>query len=235
MVTLSAVLNDPLSICMNRLSVERLEHERNEKPLFHNVDAEWQSGDLVQLVGPNGSGKTTFLRIVCGLIRPTSGEVRWNGHSSKSFEFLSSLLYLGHQIGVKTSLTPLENLRWYFGIHGTKAEGASQVLPSEESMLSALDKVGLSALVHTPCYSLSAGQQRRSALARLYLSEAPLWILDEPFTAIDKQGVKELEELIHVHTDRGGIVVVTTHQSFNAENVKILDLAQYKPKRRAYL
>jgi len=189
MVTLSAVFSDPLSICMNRLSVEHLEHERNERMLFKDLDAEWQSGDLVQVSGPNGSAKTTLLRILCGLIRATSGSVSWNGHDSRSYEFLSSLLYLGHQIGVKASMTPLEN---------------------------------------------SAGQQRRSALARLYLSQAPLWILDEPFTAIDKQGVAELERLIEAHTDRGGIALITTHQSFAVSKLKTLDLEQYKVAGRSY-
>jgi len=234
MVTLSAVFSDPLSICMNRLSVEHLEHERNERMLFKDLDAEWQSGDLVQVSGPNGSGKTTLLRILCGLIRATSGSVSWNGHDSRSYEFLSSLLYLGHQIGVKASMTPLENLRWYFGLNGVKVENGDASLPSEADYLEALSKVGLSPYIHTPCYNLSAGQQRRSALARLYLSQAPLWILDEPFTAIDKQGVAELERLIEAHTDRGGIALITTHQSFAVSKLKTLDLEQYKVAGRSY-
>jgi heme exporter protein A len=213
---------------MNRLSVEHLEHRRNDIPLFGNLSSDWESGDLVQVIGPNGSGKTTFLRIVCGLIRPSGGNVSWNGHAPSSYEFLSSLLYLGHQIGIKSQLTPLENLRWYFGLNGRKSVSSSALIPSEAECLQALSELGLLLHAHSPCYSLSAGQQRRAALARLYLSQAPLWILDEPFTAIDKQGVQALEALIQSHTERGGIVLVTTHQSFQVANRKTLDLEQYK-------
>ena len=209
---------------MNCLSLENIDFERDDVSIFRNLKARWESGDIVQIAGQNGSGKTTLLRIITGLITPQQGRVLWNNYSNGSFEFRSSLLYLGHQVGVKLTMTPLENLAWYFGLNGRKSAVNQQGIDGTQ-LSEALAMVGLKFHLDVPCYQLSAGQHRRVALARLYLSNAPLWILDEPFTAIDAAGVVALEERIDRHARQGGIVLLTTHQSWNSESMKVFDLS----------
>jgi heme exporter protein A len=214
---------------MNNLVVDALSFERDDILLFEHVNADWRSGDIVQLAGQNGSGKTTLMRTITGFLQPLAGEVRWNGSAVSSYEFKSSLLYLGHQVGVKATMTPLENLAWYFALNGVKAKAFKAI--GQKELLEALDRVGLASFAEVPCYQLSAGQQRRVALARLMLSEAPLWVLDEPFTAIDKAGVVELESCIEKHAEAGGIVILTTHQAWQSGQVKLLDMARFKPQK----
>lgn len=217
-----------MRVGMNCLSIEQLGFERNDIPLFEGVNAQWNAGDIVQLGGPNGSGKTTLLRILAGFMPATRGRVLWNNEPVTSFSCKAALLYLGHHVGVKLTLTPLENLIWYFGLHGRKAVAPHEAALSKKDMLSALNKVDLFDYADVPCYQLSAGQQRRVALARLYLSRAPLWLLDEPFTAIDKLGVQALEERLNQQVSDGGIVLLTTHQRCRAENIQLFDLARFK-------
>lgn len=212
------------------LTLNNISCERDDRVLFSQLTATFSSGDLVQVVGPNGAGKTSLLKILTGLSHCYTGDLAWQDPSLgecsiPSYDFYSSLLYLGHSIGVNSSLTPLENLRWYFGLHGAK--GAEKTDVSHSEIIAALDKVGLAGYEDFPTYQMSAGQQRRIALARLYLSQAPLWVLDEPFTAIDKQGVAELEQCFNVHRQRGGIVILTTHQSMHESKPLIIDLADY--------
>ncbi len=186
------------------LEVKELFCERDERVLFEDLCFSLNPGEIIQVEGPNGSGKTTLLRILSGLSQAFEGDVLFNGQSVSEArdEFLSSLLYFGHLPGVKATLTPEENLRWYCALHPhTRAEGISE----------ALTNVGLYGYEDVPCHSLSAGQNRRVSLARLYLSDAPLWILDEPFTAIDKRGVARKEALIASHAEQGGSVILTTH------------------------
>lgn len=213
---------------MNSFLIDQLSFERDDVPLFENLSAHWSSGDIVQLIGPNGAGKTTLMRILSGLLLPTQGQLRWNDEALNSYAFASNLLYLGHEVGVKATLTPLENLQWYFSLHGPKKGADSEV--SKEELERALHSVGLDLYKDTPSYQLSAGQRRRVALARLTISKAALWILDEPFTAIDKAGVEDLEQRIEAHAQNGGIVILSTHQAWKSENLKILDLNAYKPK-----
>lgn len=222
---------------MNCLSVDQLGFERNDSLLFSSVNACWQNGNIVQLLGHNGCGKTTFMRILAGLLSPSSGSVMWNDTPPSAFSFRSSLLYLGHHVGVKQTLTPLENLQWYFGLHGRKLPvDRSSMLSAEvdEALCrQALAKVGLRVYAEVPCYQLSAGQQRRAALARLLISKAPIWILDEPFTAIDVHGVAMLEEQIEAHAEQGGIVILTSHQAWQSPSVIRFDLEQYTRFSRA--
>ncbi|MGR9116306.1 MAG: cytochrome c biogenesis heme-transporting ATPase CcmA [Gammaproteobacteria bacterium] len=187
------------------LTVQNLSCERDDRVLFEALNFTVQEHDILQVEGPNGSGKTTLLRILCGLNSHYSGHIFWQGEELANIreQYCHNLLYVGHHAGVKAALTPEENLRWLKALQ-PQALGKGDI---EE----ALAKVGLYGYEDVPCYMLSAGQQRRVGLARLYMSTAKLWILDEPFTALDKKGVGEKEKLIAAHAERGGAVILTTH------------------------
>lgn len=176
------------------LAVEGLALERGGRELLSDFSLRVHSGELVLIEGENGSGKTSLLRVLAGLSR--------YGHSGDIRHRADSLLYLGHKPGLKGLLTPRENLGWYCSSQGR--DGAAI-----ESALAAVDLVGFED-VH--CHSLSAGQQRRVNLARLYLSPAPLWLLDEPFTAIDRAGVAALVRRLVEQVESGGAVIMTSHQ-----------------------
>ncbi|MCF4175634.1 MULTISPECIES: cytochrome c biogenesis heme-transporting ATPase CcmA [Vibrio] len=197
------------------LEVTKLTAIRDDRVLFENLSFSLQLGDLVQIEGRNGTGKTTLMRIVAGLGDKEDGEIKWNGEKIESSreDYHQSLLFLGHQTGVKRDLTAFENLKFYQSIHAPDT--------STEQIFSALTQVGLAGREDVPVAQLSAGQQRRVALARLWLSKQPLWILDEPLTAIDKQGVKVLEDLFLNHAEQGGIVLLTTHQDMFSDNPKL--------------
>ncbi|NIY84826.1 cytochrome c biogenesis heme-transporting ATPase CcmA [Vibrio hepatarius] len=198
------------------LEVSQLTAIRDERILFESLSFTIDTGELVQIEGRNGTGKTTLLRIVTGLGDRDNGEIFWNGENIESNRdvYHEDLLFLGHSTGVKRELTAYENLRFYLNIH-------SKTPVSKEQIYNALTKVGLAGREDVPVAQLSAGQQRRVALARLWLSQHKLWILDEPLTAIDKQGVKVLESLFLNHAEQGGIVVLTTHQDMFTDNPKL--------------
>jgi len=191
--------------------------QRDGHPLFNPLNFALNGGEVVQIAGPNGAGKTTFLRSLCGLFDEWTGEMLWQGMPLRApdFSLCSQLLYLGHQPGVKKSLTAGENLRWFFGVQGMPFPGA---------VSDALAQVGLHGYEDTFCYQMSAGQLRRVALARLYISRAAIWILDEPFTAIDRFGVQNLETLLQRHVSNGGLVILTTHQPLAISGVRLIEL-----------
>lgn len=196
------------------LEVKNLFCERDERMLLGGLSFILNKGDVIQIEGQNGSGKTTLLRILCGLTEAFEGEIFWRGKSVKKVReiFYQALLYVGHLSGVKVALTAEENLAWMRQIDTSL---------TRVSIADALEKVGLYGYEDVPCYALSAGQQRRVGLARLYLSNAPLWILDEPFTALDKKGVAEKEELIAQHVLVGGSVILTTHHELKIPGHKV--------------
>lgn len=206
---------------MQTLEFKHFTCERDGQSLFRPLNFSLSPGDLVQISGPNGAGKTTFLRALCGLFDDWSGEMLWRGQPMRTpgYDMCSDLLYLGHQPGVKKSLTAAENLRWFFGSHGREFPG---------QVSAALTQVGLSGYDDVYCHQMSAGQMRRVALARLYVSSAAIWILDEPFTAIDRAGVRNLETLIQGHVSNGGLVVLTTHQPLALQNVRLIELIPQK-------
>lgn len=184
-----------------------------------------EAGTLVRVAGPNGTGKTSLLRILCGLLDPTQGEVHWNGRSIRRLreEYWQNLAYVGHLNGVKDDLTVRENLRFSLELAGRPARASE----CEQ----ALAAFGLAGFEDTAARFLSQGQRRRIALARLQLSAAtPLWILDEPFSALDPRGVDTLAELVAQHLARGQIAVLTTHQevAINAPHELRVDLAAYR-------
>ncbi|WP_407926694.1 cytochrome c biogenesis heme-transporting ATPase CcmA [Aquipseudomonas guryensis] len=190
------------------LEAQALACERDWRLLFEGLDLHLSGGTLLQVSGPNGSGKTSLLRLLAGLMQPTAGVVLLNGKSlaKQHGELGRSLVWIGHAAGIKGLLTAEENLAWLCALH----------CPAErEAIWQALAAVGLRGFEDVPCHTLSAGQQRRVALARLYLDAPPLWILDEPFTALDKQGVAQLENHLARHCEQGGIVVLTTHHTLS--------------------
>lgn len=198
------------------LEVRALTAIRDDRELFESVSFSVSAGDLVQVEGRNGSGKTTMLRIITGLGDSDGGQIFWNGVETRKDRdaFHQDLLFIGHQTGVKKELTAFENLSFYQNLNGSA--GVTQ-----DDIWMALAKVGLAGKEDIPSGKLSAGQQRRVALARLWLSKHPLWILDEPLTAIDKQGIKVIEALFVEHTQNGGMVLFTTHQDMFTDMDKL--------------
>ncbi|EMW19898.1 heme ABC exporter, ATP-binding protein CcmA [Escherichia coli 2845650] len=193
------------------LEARELLCERDERTLFSGLSFTLNAGEWVQITGSNGAGKTTLLRLLTGLSRPDAGEVLWQGQPLHQVRdsYHQNLLWIGHQPGIKTRLTALENLHFYHR-DGDTAQ-----------CLEALAQAGLAGFEDIPVNQLSAGQQRRVALARLWLARAPLWILDEPFTAIDVNGVDRLTQRMAQHTEQGGIVILTTPQPLNVAESKI--------------
>ncbi len=184
-----------------------LECTRGERHLFAGLAFGVEAGHCLHVAGENGSGKTSLLRILCGLLPPGHGEVRWDGADIRKLreDYWQTLAYVGHLNGVKDELTALENVRFAAALAGHPA--------GEDVARHALASVGLAGFETSQARALSQGQRRRIALARLFLArEARLWILDEPFTALDVRGVAALSTLIGEQLDRGGIVVLTTHQ-----------------------
>ncbi|MDN0109083.1 cytochrome c biogenesis heme-transporting ATPase CcmA [Yersinia mollaretii] len=182
---------------------------RDERRLFQRLSFCISAGEIVQVEGQNGAGKTSLLRILAGLADADEGQVSWQGENIRRdrARYHQDLLYLGHQPGIKSVLTPFENLAFYQSVF-QKVDSAA--------IWQALALVGLVGYEDLPVSQLSAGQQRRVALARLWLSQSPLWILDEPLTAIDKQGVGTLLALFVEHAAKGGMVLLTTHQDLDA-------------------
>lgn len=206
----------------NQLTISQLACQRGDKTLFANLDLTIQSGEFVQIEGHNGIGKTSLLRIVVGLAQALSGEVCWNGINilKQRENYHYDLLYLGHHSGVKPELTAWENLKFYQRISACEQ--------GDDVLWQVLETVGLLGREDIPAAQLSAGQQRRIALARLWLSKAPLWILDEPFTAIDKKGVQVLTALFEQHVQKGGIVIFTSHQDVQSTMLRKVRLENYK-------
>jgi len=193
--------------------------ERDDIPLFSGVSLRLLPGQAIQIKGANGVGKTTLLRILSTSLQSTSGVVMWKGKplSGRLSEFRADSLYIGHASGVKLALSPVENLRWFF-----------RVFPGNGVAISdALRRVGLAGFEDVPCNTLSAGQLRRVALARLYASAATLWILDEPLTSIDVDGVDMMAQLMGDHLAAGNGILMTSHQPLPLENLHYLELEDY--------
>ncbi len=188
------------------LRASGLECVRGGRRLFSGISFDLAGGTLLQVQGANGSGKTSLLRIVCGLLPPDGGDIAWNARSVHELgeEYRANLAYIGHLNSIKEELDPAENLRYATRIAGVSAT------PAEID--DALQSFGLAG-VRLPCKLLSQGQKRRAALARLKLSGArPLWVLDEPFSALDAGGVTVTRSLMEAHLAAGAAVIFTTHE-----------------------
>jgi len=188
------------------LEVVDLVCERGERRLFQDLSFTLAAGELLYVHGPNGSGKTTLLRTLCGLALPVAGEIRWKGQNIRRLdeEYHREMAYVGHLNGVKDEMTALENLEVVGRLNGVAA--------SEERALEALRRLELTACAELPGKALSQGQKRRVALARLLLAPMALWIMDEPFNALDVKAVGMIQGVLSQHLDNGGMVVLTTHQ-----------------------
>src|SRR6185295_10961808 len=191
------------------LEVANLECVRGDRRLFRDVSFSLNPGTLLQVTGPNGCGKTSLLRIICGLSKPESGEIKWQGAeiSSLDEDYAQSITYIGHRIAVKEELNSLENLRISSGLGGSEL--------SHNQAREALARVGLSDREHLPARFLSEGQRRRSALARLVHGKAILWVLDEVLASLDHAAVTLVESLIGEHLSKGGLAIVATHQELH--------------------
>jgi len=214
-------MSDP-TMASPRLEAAGLACVRGDRPLFSGLDFSLLPGEALYVTGANGAGKTSLLRMVCGLSAPADGEIRWQGESIFALreEFFRHLLYLGHAAALKDELTAVENLV----VGATLAGHAVDVLTAQ----AALAEIGLKGREDLPARVLSQGQRRRVNLARLLLPGAPrLWVLDEPFNALDVKAVAQLAAIIGGHLADGGMVVYTTHQevSFPEGVVKTLTIA----------
>jgi heme exporter protein A len=190
----------------HQLTIENLLGVRGERMLFEKLSFECSSGTVLYLQGANGTGKTTLLRMLCGLSKPQAGSINWCGEDIDSLaeDYYKHVLYVGHLPGIKEDLNALENLQFSLALSGTTfhLSRATEVLKM----------LGLARGLNLPTRMLSQGQKRRVALARLWLQDLPLWILDEPFTALDVAATELLKQKIEVFANAGGIVVMTTHQ-----------------------
>jgi len=192
---------------------------RGERSLFSALSFTLRGGELLRIGGPNGSGKTSLLRIACALLEPTRGEVRWAGENIRRLqeEFWRQIVYIGHASAIKDDLTSAENLHVACTLAGIRVQPAR--------IGEALRELGLGGCENLPTRVLSQGQRRRVALARLALSEAmPLWILDEPFAALDAAAVERVQNLIAEHLARGAAVVLTTHLETRIATTLRIDL-----------
>lgn len=202
------------------MQAEAIECSRDDRLLFADLTLELSGGEALILEGRNGTGKTTLLRILCGLRRPDEGEVRWGGVPIEecAVDFHRHMVYVGHLDGIKRELTALENLRVLQTLSGRGR------LTIEE----ALEAVRLGGFEDIPVHYLSAGQKRRAALARLLVTDARLWVLDEPFTSLDVHGIELVEALMAKHIAAGGAMVMTSHHQVNLSTgvIKRLNLSE---------
>ncbi|MCU0974108.1 MAG: cytochrome c biogenesis heme-transporting ATPase CcmA [Burkholderiales bacterium] len=192
------------------LSSENLACIRGERLIFSGIEFALDAGEVLVVTGANGSGKTSLLRIVCGLLEAAAGEIRWNGLSARALgdDFFAQLAYLGHQNGLKDDLSATENMQVWAGVSGiTVARAAAR---------QALARMGLAGREDLPVRWLSQGQKRRAAIARLLVAERLLWVLDEPFAGLDRASTVTVEALLQEHLADGGMAILTTHQDLGA-------------------
>ena len=184
------------------LSASNVSLERYFEPVFEPVSFSVSSGKILLLTGDNGSGKTTLIRILAGILQPTQGSVECRS---------AEKVYIGHHLAVKDDLSVMENINFIRSFSGGNSTSTQQIV----------DRVGLHRVAEQPARTLSAGQRKRCALARLLLSQAKLWLLDEPYSNLDKKGIGLLDSMLRQHIDSGGACVLTTHGSLRPEGFEM--------------
>jgi len=197
------------------LEVSNLACVRGDNQLFEGLSFALSEGEVLYVHGPNGSGKTTLLRAICGLVMPDAGKIAWNGKETRKIaeDYRRHIAYFGHLNGLKDELTALENLAISARLAGVDV--------TEDEISSVLAKLGVEICQELPASVLSQGQKKRTALARFVLNKNKLWILDEPFTALDVAAVVVLQNVVVEHVQQGGMVILTTHQEVELEGVSI--------------
>jgi len=201
------------------LEVSNLACSRGDHRLFSGLSFVLHPGQIMQVQGANGSGKTSLLRTLCGFLMPDEGTITWRGENTRDLDedYHAEMLYLGHLNAIKDELSALENLRISAGLSGIELD--------EKEAIAALRHMGLRGRERLPTKVLSQGQRRRVALARLLVSDARLWILDEPLTALDVGAVAQIQELIAEHLAQQGMVIFTTHQQLQVAGVEMCGLS----------
>ncbi|MEQ1837970.1 MAG: cytochrome c biogenesis heme-transporting ATPase CcmA [Candidatus Nitrotoga sp.] len=195
------------------LEICNLACTRGDHLLFSDLNFTLNAGEILQVQGVNGSGKTTLLRTLCGLVKPTAGQINWSGKNIQDLgaEYYAEMIYLGHLNALKDELNAVENMRISAGLAGCEVDN--------QQIFAALQRMGLRGREILPVKALSQGQSRRVALARLLIGHFPLWILDEPLTALDVGAVQLIQDLIAAHLARNGMVIYTTHQPLEVAGV----------------
>lgn len=196
------------------LEINNLACTRGDHLLFSGLSFSLSDGELMQVQGENGKGKTSLLRMLCGFIMPAEGKICWRGTNIRDLDedYYAEMVYLGHHNAIKDELNALENLRISAGLAGCAV--------NDKEAVAALRHMGLRGRETLPVKVLSQGQRRRVALARLLVSDAHLWILDEPLTALDVGAVGLMQELIGAHLKKNGMVIFTTHQPLEVAGVE---------------
>ena len=200
---------------MSKLTVSDLTCQRGYNELFSNISFELNSGEILKISGANGSGKTSLLKILAGLNSAESGRLSINNNKVGSYEYQSDIFYLGHLPALSPELHCIENLDYLIQLNN---------ISSNQSLDEALINVGLNNFENEYAANLSAGQKRRTVLSALFISQAKVWLLDEPFTALDSDGINVIETQITKHCDDGGICILTTHQQCNLPKLRTLTL-----------
>ena len=200
---------------MSKLSVNNLSCQRGYNLLFENLSFELNSGEVLRISGQNGSGKTSLLKIIAGLNTPELGSIEFDQNQSNSEKYQIETLYLGHYAALSSELSCIENLEYLTNLN-------TEIL--SPNFHDALKEVGLENYEHESAGKLSAGQKRRVALSLLFISQSRVWLLDEPFTALDSDGIKIIENQIEKHCANGGLCILTTHQDCNIKSLKEISL-----------
>ena len=191
-----------------------LTYSRASMQVIDDIGFTLSAGQLLEVVGENGSGKTTLLRIACGFIEPDAGEIRWRGRNIHSYinEYLHDVTYIGHLNGIKADLTPFENLAVDYALSSR---------PADVPLADIIDNFGLASCKDVPVRKLSSGQRRRVALARLRVSGARLWLLDEPYASLDEGGRRLISDLLREHLLSGGMAIMASHDFIPMNDVSI--------------